>query len=817
LSSYLSNGIIQSNSELYKINYDKNKPAIFNFSIKKYINSSIYITLDDNITKIIFNNSNKLYNINILSLPGTRVFHSLYVFEEIYNFSTFIKKNLEAYNNISKEKNQLYLLTGWIDFNKKHKHLIMDLLKYDKRSKKTDLIRCKIFDKNILKLLDEPNKCISGYCLYIINFISKDDIKFKYIIPITFDEYISYVYDLMLPYKYDFNNLNNKNNLLNSINYHSNNIERVAFAIDPDGSKDRDDAISAFYLKDNNIICSLKDATHIKLIVHISDTLSYITPENDNYYYHYSKYKCNTDYLDKYNLPMMDRVLSEERLSLDGDKNSAITINLIYKIIDKDNFIIRPFPEDVKIHRSKNLRIIGTTYKNFSESFNLKKEKNFDNSKFNKRFIINCNKKLVRDFNEFIYEGNNIFSNKTEQNVANNLKQLYIFFVNSLNHTGKDTLIKIPSNLIREKHEGESNIYFGFSPVDMWSHSLIEYTALESNIYFSYLMYLISKNIITAKNNIYTFDYKIIHRINELVGKKNQKLLLDNINKNKVVKSSKCGIYRNLYTPGPINDKLDFYINEEIKLMLININNKTNDYNKTIEKFLNNFNYKVIENNVTIFLKLLLALRQVLILIDSKNNLDVSYKLISKNLKMKAKYEFFPFSHIDICSIFYTHATSPMRRFVDINVHNLIFNKQSRDYIYSNMDIDGINLSVNTGKYIYQLVNNQRFLEFIIINSHHKKLVMDAILLDKRRNLIGIIELVNFYTFGDTFNLSDNKRKVLLTVDDFNLPKILKASAIDTNFNIFFHMLRKEKKYVKKKCQLFLEKIFNTKIISEIC
>ena len=58
---------------------------------------------------------------------------------------------------------------------------------------------------------------------------------------------------------------------------------------------------------------------------------------------------------------------------------------------------------------------------------------------------------------------------------------------------------------------------------------------------------------------------------------------------------------------------------------------------------------------------------------------------------------------------------------------------------------------------------------------------------------------------------------MLLTVDDFNLPKILKASAIDTNFNIFFHMLRKEKKYVKKKCQLFLEKIFNTKIISEIC
>ena len=79
------------------------------------------------------------------------------------------------------------------------------------------------------------------------------------------------------------------------------------------------------------------------------------------------------------------------------------------------------------------------------------------------------------------------------------------------------------------------------------------------------------------------------------------------------------------------------------------------------------------------------------------------------------------------------------------------------------------------------------------------------------------IELVNFYTFGDAFNLSENKRKVLLTVDNFNLPKILKANITDKNFNIFFHMLRKENKDVRKKCQLFLEKIFNTKKISKIC
>ena len=37
----------------------------------------------------------------------------------------------------------------------------------------------------------------------------------------------------------------------------------------------------------------------------------------------------------------------------------------------------------------------------------------------------------------------------------------------------------------------------------------------------------------------------------------------------------------------------------------------------------------------------------------------------------------------------------------------------SRKYIYSNLDLEGINNSVKTGKYIHQLVNSKRFSEFI--------------------------------------------------------------------------------------------------------
>lgn len=825
LSSYLTDGIISDNNNTFYQVISNNKGSnflstIFNFTIDKYKGKSIkYLTLDNKITKLIFYDNDLVYNITLLQLPDTKIFSSLFTYQTINNINNFLQEHNKAYSHIISTSSNIYLTTGYLQY-KKLTSLIIDLLVYDTKFKKTSLQRCKILDPIILDSLNKlkkniTNKC-TGYCLFMINFSDQFNFKITKIIPISFDEYLTYIYDLLLPYKYDFNDINN-NNLLKGIEYSDDNIERIAFAIDPNGSKDRDDAIAAFYLKDNNIIYDKEEASHIRLTVHISDTLSYIRPEDSNYYYHYSKFKSNTDYLDKFNLPMMDRILSENKLSLDGDNNDAITINLTYRIIDNENFIIKPFPEIVKIHRSKNLKIIGTTYKKFSESFGLDKDTNFDNDTFNKRFIINCNNKLPRDFNEFVYEGSSLYPNKVKKLIANNLKQLYIFFVNSLNHTGKDTLIKLPSNLSRETHFDKSNIYLEFSPVDMWSHSLIEYTALESNIYFSYLMYFISKNRITYKNNSYIFDYKLIIEVNESVGKKNINLLLDNILNDKVIKVSKCGIYRNLYTPSKTdtNEKIDYYINNEIRGLLTKYSPNKSNNNTIINNFLKNYNYNIVETktNITQFLKLLMALRQIQILIDSKTKLEISYKLISEDLKMKAKYDNFPFSHLDICSLFYTHATSPMRRFVDINVHHFIFNPKSINYIYLNMDLTRINMSVNIGKYINQLVNSHRFLEFISINSNQNKLTMNVKVLDKKRNLIGIEELVNFIALNDIVGIKNGTYN--FTIDEYNLPVLKKSNS--KVFNIFFHMLKKESPNIRKKCQLFLEKIFLVKIIKTIC
>lgn len=805
LSSYLTNGVIFKD-RFYIIKSNKNVPAIFDFSIDKYSKvSKFYLTLNQNMTKIILNKNKETFYIETLSKPNTKVFSSLFLFDEVKSIPSFIIDNKKSYIDIKPKYNNKYIITGWVN----NTHLILDLLKYNKTYKSSTLTRCKIYDNIIINQI-KSNK-IKSYCLFIVNFSDKYDFNIENIIPITFDEYLSYIYDLMLPYKYDLNDIiHSKEKIVD----YKNHPENLAFAIDPDGSKDRDDAIAAFYLDDNMTITKSYKATYIKLVVHISDTMSYLQPHESNYYYNYSKYKGNTDYLDKYNLPMMDRMLSEDYLSLDGDKNNTITINITYKITNLKKFTIHPFPEKVSIHKSKNLKIIGTTYKKFSESFILKPEKMFDNNHFINRKMINCNKKLNRDFNEFIYEGSSSYSNNLKKTLANNLKQLYIFFVNSLNHTGKDTLILLPSNMVKEK----DNIYLDFSPVDMWSHSLIEYTALEANIYFSYMMYLRPK----IKNNKYYLSRKDITNLNIKIGNKNIKLLLDNSINNKKISLPKKGIYRNLYSPAR---NMDFYLNSTIRKMLFNIlkkdiNNNVS-YQIMIKKFLNKFGYD--DNNIHLeFLKLMLALRQVLLLIKSKTNLDISTKLINKELKMKAKYQYFPVGHFDICSLFYTHATSPMRRFIDINVHNLIFNNKLTKYIYDTINLDDINMGVQKGKYIHHLVNNKRFIDFI---NYNKKLITPIKIIDSTKDstLIGFVDLATFHNFNSIYNtklinyINKNKINTITITDNYDIPIIKLANKDDKLFNIFFHMLRKEDKTVQKKCKIFLEKIFHVKELNKLC
>ncbi|VVU94431.1 RNB domain [seawater metagenome] len=808
-------------SSFYNIETNGKIPAIFEFSLKKAGHKNYYASLSDDLEDILLTLNHNYVYVSLLCNPKCRIFNSLFDFIEIRNLKQFFFENEIIYKKYKIEKDnddytqakpkEYLLLTGWFRAgnSRKSSNLILDLLKHDYQYKSNNLFRCKILEPGITEYVEKLGRRVNGYCLFLVEIKKNYTMFVKKMSQITFDEYLTYLYDSMLPYKYDLND--KPKNQLDVNYYNESDIERNAFAIDPDGSKDRDDAIGAFYLENGQIVSSLDKASHIKLNVHIADTLDFISPTSNDYYYNFSKYKTTTDYLDKYNLPMMDRMLSEDYLSLNGPNKRAITTSLTYKIIDKKKFIVSNVPEKVETFRSGNLNIIGTTYTKFAESFSLKAENGFSNKNFIKRLILPCNKNITRDFNIFIFEGKyykktNKFNPKIEKYLGNNLKQLYIFFVNSLDHTGKDSLLKIPSTLKLDK--SSKNIYLDFNPIDMWAHSLVEYTAIETNIYFSHLMSLLHSNKVKLKESKFIFDYKLIRHQIDNYGDYIQNKILNNVINDKKINEKEIGIFRNLYT-----SEDDHYINLDTQKMILKLAKK-NDNKKIVEKLMT-FYFK--SKNKTEFMRLLLALRQIMLLINVKTNLDISEKLISQGIKMKAKYEAIPIAHCDIASYFYTHSTSPMRRFIDINVHNLIFhqNKRINRYIFDNINFEYTNKKTSDGKQIHNLVNSFRFLEFIKSN---KNIIMNIKLINPQRRTIGFVELINFFSFESTFDINKNTKMAMVKINDYDLP-ILKPvyDKQEKPFNIFFYMLNRESPKIRSKAKKFMEIIFKVKKSKDLC
>ena len=260
------------------------------------------------------------------------------------------------------------------------------------------------------------------------------------------------------------------------------------------------------------------------------------------------------------------------------------------------------------------------------------------------------------------------------------------------------------------------------------------------------------------------------------------------------------------------NTETEIYINKNLQNIIKKLNRKYKKNSDIIDKLLKYYDFV----NKKDFMLLIMSLRQMMLLLNSKTNLDITEKLTSKDLKMKAKYEFYPIAHSDVASYFYTHATSPMRRFIDINVHNLIFNIDSRDYIFDYLNLDYINKITDIGKQTYFLVNSYRFLEFIRKNNN---ISMKAKLIDEKRKSIGFSNIINIFSFQSTFDLKKKETFVTLSLDNHYFP-ILKKNTRTTNkkaFNIFFYMLRRSDKKIKKQVQEFLEIIFNVKTIKKIC
>ena len=84
---------------------------------------------------------------------------------------------------------------------------------------------------------------------------------------------------------------------------------------------------------------------------------------------------------------------------------------------------------------------------------------------------------------------------------------------------------------------------------------------------------------------------------------------------------------------------------------------------------------------------------------------------------------------------------------------------------------------------------------------------MNIKILDPKFKTIGFLDLVNFFNFNSLFNLNNKDNLVKSYLDEYNLPSFEKTKDKKRKkFNLFFHMLRKNK--YSKDIHKYLEIIF---------
>lgn len=535
--------------------------------------------------------------------------------------------------------------------------------------------------------------------------------------------------------KFTDDELNKIQNNIDSDNRYLN-FSGNSVAIDPDGSKDRDDAIKA--VEDNNFIT---------LWVHISDVSPYIDPIKFPYYYYHSTEKVNTDYLIGGNMPLLDRRLSDQGLSLNGKNKKACTVEITYKIKSKKNMEIYPLPIKVSIYKSKKLNIIPTTYYKFSHSFSKKKENGYQDSLINTKKIIDCLDKEVmhpKIFNQ----------GKSEVKEFNHLKRLYIYFRNSLPESNRDSVILGYDQFKFDKKIGYPIL--DALPTEAWAHQLVEFTALQANIYTAHAMLALEKykKEIILINDKYIMDSDNIINLRDTLNKDYQihKMIFQGKKHDpKKLKNNKFGIFRNL-----INR--NYFLSDETANFFIKIINKFSNQKlpigkvnkitppETLSKYLtkNPKTYKLLKKHFDLVRKnttgnklvldhnklyythglyeILAALRLGLIY-QANDEYDLIYDGITFKYVMRSEYKYYPVIHHDIASSLYTHFTSPMRRFVDVNVHHLLWNRNKKTIrIIKKLSMDKINNRTGFGRKVTRgFSKNYSLIKFLLSNNIKKR------------------------------------------------------------------------------------------------
>lgn len=473
-------------------------------------------------------------------------------------------------------------------------------------------------------------------------------------------EFESILYNCLPTPKYS------KKELQKMSNYYSENdskyldLKSKAIAIDPPGSRDKDDAINF-----NIVLSPLNKPLFLEMFVHISDVPPALNNSFNCYHFFYAFHKLETDYLYGTRYPMIDSNLSESTnsLSLIGSGKRAFTVKTTYKF-KSDGQTIYNIPEIVEMYLEKNIKIFATTYESIATN----------TTDYSVDLPVN-NEYIVKD--KLVYEGkylptlNPIPCQAKQVNIDNMYWDSYslndedkpyvqtqldqIIQVYKILTTSLDICQEIKSFIQTKQYYNDD---YQFNLREEWVHRLIEITALESNKYAALILYDKIKNKSFGVNK------------NKLIGKldTNQIKSYNNyFNRKERFNGSfedDEGIFRGLYfgvkghndSPKYVKQKYNNCIPACMQSDIQKMKN-VNDLNNLYLKFQLD---KLKGKNTPL----------------SKLSSLASFNQTTENLGI-ALYSTTIRPHFNTRLYYYTYFTSPMRRVVDCFVQNCLIGTES--------------------------------------------------------------------------------------------------------------------------------------------
>jgi hypothetical protein len=657
---------------IIKFNHTYNNYEIFQYNepIKPAEN---FIELIDNSIRLMYNQFDVTFNYGFLNYK-----HKNFSFDKakircdvISSNPTILKndKHQEFLSKLAINKTNFVVLASDSDIHpNSYKLLVPDVYS------KFDLKYINILEKKqALQTIKPRILNTRSYCLVIYSWDGSNYLpafslylngsrNLKQNLKTADTEFQSVLYNCLPTPKFTKKELDKMTEYLESNDSKYQDLNSRAIAIDPPGSKDKDDAISF------NVIKNRGKPVAIEMLVHISDVPPAINSDYTPYHFYYGFHKLETDYMLGSRYPMIDPKLSESTnsLSLIGSGKRAYTVKITYRIKPEGKYLFE-IPDKVEMYLEKNIKIFATTYESIATGLtDYSKDLPIDNDyvvkhklKYNGQPVstlnpIPCADKKV-DLNKMFWENPIDSSNNSDINyVQTQMDQLtwvYKLLVKSL------PAVQEIKPLLQTKQYFNDDYQFDLR--EEWVHRLIEITAVETNKYAALILYdkISSNNYGISKNNfIGKLTTNQIKKYNEFFSKKER--FTGSVEKDE-------GIFRALYYGVKGHNDSPKYVKEK--------------YNQCIPANLMKeiADMQNLEDLPNLYLKFQLdklanANRPLSKLVSM-----ASFNQNTENLGI-ALYSTAIRPHLNSKLYYYTYFTSPMRRIVDTMVQTCLISDKEK-------------------------------------------------------------------------------------------------------------------------------------------